>query len=69
MTPVVLELGGKTPVFISQDCPDDMRVIANRVAWAKTINCGQSCIAPDYVVCHKDHVEHFCDEMVNSLER
>uniref|UniRef100_A0A7S2E9H0 Aldehyde dehydrogenase n=1 Tax=Trieres chinensis TaxID=1514140 RepID=A0A7S2E9H0_TRICV len=68
LTPTVLELGGKVPVFIAQDCPD-MRVVSDRLAWGKTLNCGQSCISPDYVVCHEEHVEHLCDELVKSLDR
>ncbi|KAJ3003615.1 UNVERIFIED_CONTAM: aldehyde dehydrogenase 3, member A2, partial [Siphonaria sp. JEL0065] len=52
LTPVTLELGGKSPVYIHSDANID--VIAKRLAWAKTVNCGQICVAPDYVLVHKD---------------
>jgi len=48
LTPVTLELGGKSPVIVAADA--DIDVAARRIAWAKSINCGQTCIAPDYVI-------------------
>lgn len=48
LTPVTLELGGKSPVIVSADA--DLDVAARRIAWAKAINGGQACIAPDYVL-------------------
>jgi aldehyde dehydrogenase (NAD+) len=47
LTPVTLELGGKSPVIVSKDA--DIKVAAKRIAWTKLINSGQICIAPDYV--------------------
>ena len=52
MTPVTLELGGKSPVFI--DATADMEVTARRLVWAKFVNLGQTCIAPDYILCSKE---------------
>ncbi|XP_015267644.1 PREDICTED: fatty aldehyde dehydrogenase isoform X1 [Gekko japonicus] len=49
LTPVTLELGGKSPCYIDKDC--DVDVACRRVAWGKYMNCGQTCIAPDYVLC------------------
>ncbi|XP_060114992.1 aldehyde dehydrogenase family 3 member A2-like isoform X2 [Heteronotia binoei] len=49
LTPVTLELGGKSPCYIDKDC--DIDVACRRVAWGKYMNCGQTCIAPDYVLC------------------
>ncbi|XP_055992853.1 aldehyde dehydrogenase family 3 member A2 isoform X1 [Sorex fumeus] len=49
LTPVTLELGGKSPCYIDQDC--DLDVACRRIAWGKYMNCGQTCIAPDYVLC------------------
>ena len=49
LTPTILELGGKSPVIIPEDCPGNMRVICDRIAWGKFMNSGQTCIAPDYV--------------------
>lgn len=48
LTPVTLELGGKSPVIVSRDA--DIDVAAKRIAWTKLINSGQICIAPDYVL-------------------
>ncbi|HJT94266.1 MAG TPA: aldehyde dehydrogenase family protein, partial [Mycobacterium sp.] len=48
LTPVTLELGGKSPVIVSADA--DLDVAAKRIAWTKLINSGQICIAPDYVL-------------------
>lgn len=48
LTPVTLELGGKSPVIVADDA--DIAVTANRIAWGKTFNAGQTCIAPDYVL-------------------
>lgn len=49
LTPVTLELGGKSPVYV--DDSTDLRVAATRIAWAKFMNAGQTCVAPDYVLC------------------
>ena len=48
LTPVTLELGGKSPVIIDADC--DLSAAAQRIAWGKLLNAGQTCIAPDYVL-------------------
>ncbi|KAI5269599.1 aldehyde dehydrogenase family 3 member A2 isoform X2 [Manis pentadactyla] len=49
LTPVTLELGGKSPCYIDRDC--DLDIACRRIAWGKYMNCGQTCIAPDYVLC------------------
>nr|KAF6305113.1 aldehyde dehydrogenase 3 family member A2 [Pipistrellus kuhlii] len=49
LTPVTLELGGKSPCYIDRDC--DLDVACRRIAWGKYMNCGQTCIAPDYILC------------------
>ena len=51
LTPCTLELGGKNPVFIGDDCNID--VATRRILWGKMINLGQTCVAPDYVLCSK----------------
>lgn len=48
LTPVTLELGGKSPVIIDESC--NIELAAKRIAWGKFLNSGQSCIAPDYVL-------------------
>jgi len=50
LTPVTLELGGKSPVIVTADADADIDVAAQRIAWTKLINSGQICIAPDYVL-------------------
>lgn len=57
LTPVVLELGGKSPCIIDRTA--DVKVTARRIAWGKTLNSGQTCIAPDYILIHKDVKEDF----------
>lgn len=57
LTPVVLELGGKSPCIIDRSANID--VAAKRIAWAKTLNSGQTCIAPDYILIHSDVKEAF----------
>ena len=57
LTPVVLELGGKSPCIIDKSA--DIKVAAKRLAWGKTLNSGQTCIAPDYILIHKDVKEAF----------
>ncbi|CAK1584388.1 unnamed protein product [Parnassius mnemosyne] len=59
LTPVTLELGGKSPVYI--DSTVDIRVTAKRVLWGKFINAGQTCIAPDYVLCSKEVQDKFIE--------
>ncbi|KAK6753660.1 hypothetical protein RB195_012942 [Necator americanus] len=48
LTPVTLELGGKCPVIVEDDA--DIEISARRIAWGKWMNCGQTCLAPDYVL-------------------
>ena len=57
LTPVVLELGGKSPCIIDKTA--DLKVTARRLAWGKTLNSGQTCIAPDYILIHKDIKDAF----------
>lgn len=52
LTPVILELGGKSPVVVDRSA--DVSLAAKRIAWGKTLNAGQTCIAPDYLLIHKD---------------
>lgn len=61
LTPVVLELGGKSPCVIDKDA--DIKVAAKRVAWGKSLNAGQTCIAPDYLMLHKNIKDKFLLEL------
>lgn len=65
LTPLVLELGGKSPCIV--DSSADISLAARRIAWGKTLNSGQTCIAPDYLLIHKDikdaFVKAFAEQM------
>ena len=67
LTPVVLELGGKSPCIIDKTA--DIAVAAKRIAWGKTLNSGQTCIAPDYILIHNEvkdtFVNAFAEEVRN----
>lgn len=66
LTPVVLELGGKSPCIIDKTA--DIKVTAKRVAWGKTLNSGQTCIAPDYILIHEDVKEFFVKAFVQEVQ-
>ncbi|MBR2029920.1 MAG: aldehyde dehydrogenase [Clostridia bacterium] len=63
LTPVTLELGGKSPCIIDESA--DIKLTAKRLIWGKLINCGQTCIAPDYVYVHKS----LKDILVNEIKK
>ena len=65
LTPVVLELGGKSPVFVTQDA--DLDVTARRIAWVKLLNSGQTCIAPDYLLVHESVKDDLVAKIRTSL--
>ncbi len=57
LTPVTLELGGKSPVIV--DSTASLKVSAQRLVWGKLLNAGQTCIAPDYIFVHRDVKDEF----------
>lgn len=59
LTPVTLELGGKSPAIVSSDVP--IKDAAERIAFGKTLNAGQTCVAPDYVLVPKNRVDEFVE--------
>ena len=65
LTPVSLELGGKSPVFIAADA--DLEVAARRIAWLKLMNSGQTCLAPDYLLVEKAVRGQFVDILLTTL--
>ncbi|GMH55487.1 hypothetical protein TrRE_jg987, partial [Triparma retinervis] len=67
LSPVVLELGGKAPLIVSKDAPD-LKAMADRIMWGKTINAGQTCVAPDYVMVHEDRLEEVLEAFKRSLK-
>jgi aldehyde dehydrogenase (NAD+) len=66
LTPVTLELGGKSPVIVADDAA--VRVAARRIAWAKILNSGQTCVAPDYVLVDRSVRDQFVDELGRAIE-
>ena len=66
LTPVTLELGGKSPCIIDEQV--DLKVATKRIAFGKYLNAGQTCVAVDYVLCHESHVQTFIQEMKNVIE-
>lgn len=67
LTPVTLELGGKSPTIILPDAK--IAVTAKRVIWAKFLNAGQTCIAPDYILVHESVKKSFLEAAKNEIEK
>ncbi len=65
LTPVVLELGGKSPCIIDKGA--DIAVAAKRIAWGKSLNAGQTCIAPDYILIHPEVKGEFVQAFGNEI--
>jgi aldehyde dehydrogenase (NAD+) len=65
LTPVTIELGGKSPAIIHDDA--NIAVAAKRVAFGKFLNTGQTCIAPDYVLVQESVKDRFCEELKKSI--
>ncbi len=61
LTPVTLELGGKSPCIV--DKTSDLKLAAARIAFGKYLNCGQTCVAPDYLLIHRSVKEAFLDHL------
>lgn len=66
LTPITLELGGKSPCIVDKDI--DIKLTAKRIVWGKFLNCGQTCVAPDYLYVHKDVKEPLLKEMINFIK-
>ncbi len=67
LTPVTLELGGKSPCIVDRTA--DVALAARRVVFGKFINCGQTCVAPDYVYCHADVKDAFLAALQKEIAR
>lgn len=67
LTPVVLELGGKSPCIV--DAEADIEIAARRIAWGKSLNAGQTCIAPDYLLIHSSLQDKFATAYKKALTR
>ena len=67
LTPVTLELGGKSPCLVFADA--DLTVAARRISWGKFLNAGQTCIAPDYVLAERPIYEALLVELARQAEK
>ncbi len=66
LTPVTLELGGKSPAVVAEDVP--IADAAERIAFGKAFNAGQTCIAPDYVLCPEHKIDAFVDAFIGKFQ-
>ena len=66
LIPVTLELGGKSPVIA--DNTANLKISAKRIMWGKLINVGQTCVAPDYVLAHKDIYNDLIEKFVKVVK-
>jgi aldehyde dehydrogenase (NAD+) len=66
LTPVTLELGGKSPCIVDKDI--DLDVAARRIAFGKFLNAGQTCVAPDYILVHRKQEEALLEALSNTIE-
>jgi len=67
LTPLVLELGGKSPCIV--DAGANLDIAARRIAWGKTINAGQTCIAPDYLLVHQSVKDELLRKIADSIDQ
>ena len=66
LTPLTLELGGKSPVIIEKTA--NLRHAARRIAWGKFMNAGQTCVAPDYILVEESVYEPFLNELKKAIQ-
>ena len=67
LTPAVLELGGKSPCII--DASANIQLAAKRIVFGKYLNCGQTCVAPDYILCEKSVKDEFVAEVIKQIRK
>ena len=66
LTPVTLELGGKSPCIVDETA--NLEVSARRIAWAKFVNAGQTCVGPDYLMIQESVKDAFLEELIKSIK-
>lgn len=66
LIPVTLELGGKSPCIVDKTA--NIALAAKRIVWGKFLNCGQTCVAPDYILCHESVKEKLIAELKKQIE-
>ena len=67
LTPAVLELGGKSPCIV--DASANIKLAAKRIVWGKYLNCGQTCVAPDYILCERSVKDEFVKAVVSEIKK
>ena len=67
LTPVTLELGGKSPCIV--DASANLKLAARRIVFGKFLNCGQTCVAPDYIVCQESVKDRLLEELKAEILR
>lgn len=67
LTPVTLELGGKSPCIVDQTA--NIKLAARRIVFGKYLNCGQTCVAPDYIYCHRSVRDRLIKEMQKQIRK
>ncbi len=67
LTPVTLELGGKNPCIVTSS--SNLQVAAKRIIWGKLINCGQTCVAPDYLLVEKDISQQLVKLLIQNIQQ
>ena len=67
LTPTTLELGGKSPCIVDETAP--VSITAKRLVWGKFLNCGQTCIAPDYLLVHENIKDKLIQEIILHIEK
>lgn len=67
LTPVTLELGGKSPCIVDQTA--DIPLAARRIVFGKYLNCGQTCVAPDYIYCHRSVKDQLIKEVQKQIQK
>lgn len=66
LTPAILELGGKSPCIV--DASANIKLAARRIVFGKYLNCGQTCVAPDYILCESSVKDDFVREVVKQIK-
>ena len=67
LTPVTLELGGKSPCIVDKSA--DIKLAARRIVFGKYLNCGQTCVAPDYIYCHRSVKDRLVKEVQKQIQK
>ncbi len=67
LTPAVLELGGKSPCIVEESA--NIALAAKRIVFGKYLNCGQTCVAPDHILCHRSVKEELLAELIRQIKR